>query len=271
MLLAVGLCSSCVINGNGEFYSVFSGPKYEEEFHETFFLEEGGDLILKNVNGSISIETWGREEVEITAVKKARGSKKYLDRAQIKIDASDRSIEIDTIYEKRRNVRVSVDYIVVVPENINLKFIKSTNGRLKLVGPFLDVKAFTTNGDIHLDDATGYVSLSSTNGSIKAYYLEGEIHAGTTNGSIYLTLRTLTDNVTAKTTNGGIKMALESPVDADLTLRTSNGRIHVDLPVTIEKFSSSRRRLDGRIGNGGPVISLKAVNGSIRLENRKEF
>jgi len=244
MLLAVGLCSSCVINGNGDFYSVFSGPKYEEEFHETFFLEKGGDLTLKNVNGAISIETWSREEVEITAVKKAGGSKKYLDRAQIKINASDRSIEIDTVYEKRRNLRVSVTYTLVVPENTNLKFIKSTNGRLKLSGPFL---------------------------SIKAYDLEGNIHAGTTNGSIYILLRALTDNVTAKTTNGGIKMALDSPVDADLTLRTSNGRIHVDMPVTIEKFSSSRRRLDGRIGNGGPEISLKTVNGSIRLVDSKEF
>jgi hypothetical protein len=120
MVLAISLCSSCVINGDGEFFSIFSGPKYEEEFHKTVPLERGGDFILRNVNGSIIIETWDREEVEITAVKTARGSKNNLDRVQIKINANDQFVEIDTIYEKRRNLRVSVSYQVLVPENINL-------------------------------------------------------------------------------------------------------------------------------------------------------
>ncbi|MCK4337156.1 MAG: DUF4097 family beta strand repeat protein [Candidatus Aminicenantes bacterium] len=265
MVLAISLCSSCVINGDGEFFSIFSGPKYEEEFHKTVPLERGGDFILRNVNGSIIIETWDREEVEITAVKTARGNKNNLDRVQIKIDVSDQFVEIDTIYEKRRNLRVSVSYQVLVPENINLELIRTVNGSIKMKGPFSDVKAVSTNGGIQLEEAAGYVSLSSTNGSIKAYELKGNIHTGTTNGSILLEIRSLTDDVTAKTVNGGIKLAFDDFLDADLNLRTSNGKIHVDFPITVENLRKSRRSLEGRIGKGGPEISLKTVNGSIKL------
>jgi len=265
IVLAISLCSSCVVNGDGEGFSIFSGPKYEEEFHKTVPLERDGDFVLKNVNGSIIIETWDREEVEITAVKTARGSKNNLKRVQIKIMASDQSVEIDTIYEKRRNLRVSVAYQVLVPENINLELIKTVNGSIKMKGPFSDVKAACTNGGIQLEGAAGYVSLSSTNGSIKAYEIEGNIYAGTTNGSILLEIRSLTDDVTAKTVNGGIKLALDDLMDANLNLRTSNGKVHVDFPVTVENLRKSRRSLEGRIGKGGPEISLKTVNGSIKL------
>ncbi len=263
----IGLNSACVINGDGGFFSIVAGPKYEQEFHRVVPLERGGDFILKNVNGAISIETWNKNEVEINAVKSARGRKSYLDRARIEVHPSERSVEVNTVFERRRNLKVKVSYHVMIPEGTNLRYIKSVNGSIRLMGLFADVEAVTTNGGIRLeDDVSGHVSLSSTNGSIKAYGLEGGVQAATTNGSIVLGLRSVADDIHVRTVNGSITLRFDDSMNAELDARTTNGRIHIDFPVTMESIRKTRRSLEGRVGNGGPDISLKTVNGSIKIE-----
>ncbi len=56
-------------------------------------------------------------------------------------------------------------------------------------------------------------------------------------------------------------------IDADIEARTTNGRISIDFPVTIQSGQISKRRLDGRIGDGGPLISLKTTNGPVKIRN----
>lgn len=263
-LSVAGLFSGCVIDGEGGFFTIFGGPKFEEKVIKSVPLEEGGRFSLKNLNGTVTIETWGRDEVEIEAVKKARGSKSYLERVQIKIDSGRNYVDVATIHERRR-LRVSVTYFVRVPEGTELESIKSSNGTLKLMGPFGGVHAVTTNGGIQIDDASGPIYLSTTNGTIKAFDLRGGIEAGTTNGSIHLDVLRLTDPIKVRTTNGGIKLFLDEDLDADLSARTTNGRVYVDFPVTVDLSHKNRRRLEARMGNGGPNITLHTTNGSIRI------
>ena len=44
-----------------------------------------------------------------------------------------------------------------------------------------------------------------------------------------------------------------------------NGDIETDFPLTVTgKFG--RRRIEGSIGGGGPVLEMETVNGAIKLE-----
>ena len=72
------------------------------------------------------------------------------------------------------------------------------------------------------------------------------------------------DGVAAfETVNGSVTLTVPASVDADVEIRTTNGRITTDLPITTTR--SSRRRVEGTLGDGGPELRLKTVNGSVRL------
>ncbi len=242
------------------------GVKKTEEFHKTLPLKAEGSFSLKNVNGYIAISTWKEAKVEIRATKTTKHDPKKLKEVKIEIESAPGSIRVNTVYPKLRNIRVSVNYEVKVPEGVNLGKIKSVNGDVTLRGPFGGVKASSTNGGVKLEEASGRIDLYTTNGSIEASDIRGVIEAGTTNGSIFLGLETLEDEVKAKTVNGGITLEFQSKrIDADLEARTVNGKIHFDFPVTFKTIMKSRRSLEGQIGQGGVGISLRTVNGSIKI------
>jgi len=94
-----------------------------------------------------------------------------------------------------------------------------------------------------------------------------KLKAETTNGNIRLEGLTFKDGIVAETTNGSITLAIASPeaLNANLLARTTNGHITVDFPVTLKNLSQSKHRVEAKIGQGGPEISLETTNGSIRI------
>ncbi len=237
-----------------------------EEIHKTLPLRAGGIFSLKNINGSVTVETWSKNQVDIYAEKAVRGRRENLDKIKIEIDSGSSFVRVDTIYPKIKNFRGRVKYEIKVPEGIELENVRSVNGSVHVTGPVGDVEASSTNGNVVVSDVSGTMSLKTTNGGVKATDVDGEILARSTNGSIYLTVNSVTDKITARSTNGGITLNIESRnIDADLEARTTNGRIQVDFPVTIQGGWSSKRSIEGRIGEGGPLVTLKTTNGSIKV------
>jgi DUF4097 and DUF4098 domain-containing protein YvlB len=230
-------------------------------------LKSGGTFSLKNVNGSITITTWKEDKVDIKALKTTKGDPDKLKEVKIEVEATANSVSVDTIFPRDKNIRVSVNYKVKVPQGVNLRKVKSTNGSVYITGPVGHTNASTTNGRIELDGAKGTISLSSTNGRIEAVNIRGELDADTTNGTIVLEMLSFEDTIKARSTNGSITLRIGSleKVNADLNARTTNGSISLDLPVTLKSMKKSRRSLEGQIGQGGPEISLRTVNGSIKI------
>jgi DUF4097 and DUF4098 domain-containing protein YvlB len=241
--------------------------EHQEEFQKVVPLSSHGTFSLKNVNGRVSITTWKQSTAEIKALKKTNKAAENLQKVKIEISAAPDSVSIETVYPKRENTGVSVDYEIRVPEGVNLGGISTVNGSVDISGPFGRVSAGTTNGGVHVENATGNMDLETTNGDVKAINVTGPIAAQTTNGSITLELMKLEDEVRAKTTNGSIKLRLSTAQDINATLDagTVNGSISFDIPVTLQSLEKSRHHLRGQIGQGGPRISLETVNGSIHL------
>jgi len=265
LILAVSSGSGCIFMDDGDFDEMFGGKEFTEPFNQTLPLKAGDSFSLKNTNGFVKVTTWDRNEVEISAKKVARRREEDLNRVKIEVEAFGSAVRVDTIYEKFRNLRVHVDYEVRVPEGVILETIRSTNGDVELAGRFADVKAGTTNGDIRIEGGEGRIELHTTNGSIRARNINGTVDAGTTNGSIYLDLAEVKNDIKAGTTNGSVNLKLGGSVNAELRARTTNGGLTVDFPVTIQGTISSRHRIEGRIGSGGPLIDLHTTNGAIRI------
>ncbi len=254
-------------SASGDILSALFGQEESEEFSKVLPLRSDGTFSLKNVNGSITITTWKEDKVDIKALKTTKGDPDKLKEVKIEVEATANSVSVDTIFPKWKNIRVSVNYEVKVPQGVNLGKVKSTNGSVYITGPVGHTNASTTNGRIELDGAKGTVSLSSTNGRIEAVNIRGELDADTTNGTIVLEMLSFEDAIKAKTTNGSITLRVGSleKVNADFNAITTNGSISLDLPVTLKSMKKSRRSLEGQIGQGGPEISLRTTNGSIKI------
>ncbi|MBE3124064.1 MAG: DUF4097 family beta strand repeat protein [Acidobacteria bacterium] len=241
---------------------------YREDFSKTLPLKAGERFSLENVNGSVTVSTWKEDKVEIKAVKVARDDEKDLKDVEIRVDQSAGTVSVKAIWPKfRHRFNVNVDFEIKVPEGVILDEVETVNGGVELTGRYGRAAVGTTNGTVTVEDASGELKVYTTNGGLQVSRFEGKLQAETTNGNIRLEGLTFKDGIAAETTNGSIALAIASPeaLNADLLARTTNGHITVDFPVTLKNLSQSKHRVEAKIGQGGPEISLETTNGSIKI------
>lgn len=228
-------------------------------------LKYGGEVVLDNVNGKITIEGWDREEVSVIAEIRVRDrnedrAQELLDEIEIDFDERRGEIRIRTITPKRNSgfwgwasgnkSSVSVYYRVKVPEECSL-----------------DID--NTNGAIEVSDVEGEIRLESTNGKIWTESVGGTVDANTTNGSIKVDIADITSSKDMEftTTNGSVKIYLPEDAGFDLNARTTNGSIKTDFSMnTRSKYN--RRRMQGSVNGGGPLVYVETTNGSINVWER---
>lgn len=238
----------------------------EETLKKRLPAENVKQVTLSNVNGSVQVTGWDKQEVEIIAYKKVRASdsekaRELLNKLEVEIVETSRDIEITTLLPRRRDkgggffawlfditgTDVSVKYEIKVPFKMDL-----------------DVRS--TNGSVQIDHCQGMIKLHTTNGKITGDKISGNIVAKTTNGQIEIEIVKIDpdEDMSLKTTNGSIRIYLPDDVNADIKAKTTNGSIRCELPLT-ERYEKSKRRLEGSINKGGPMIYLKTTNGSIKI------
>ena len=247
---------------------IIAGEEYREDFSKTLPLKAGERFSLENVNGPVALTTWKENSVEIKAVKTSRRSEEELAKVEIRVEESSGGVSVKAIWPKfPRRARVRVDFEVKVPEGVVLDEVGSTNGDIDVSGLFASAEVGTTNGNVTVEGGSGDLSVGTTNGDIKVRRFDGRVRAGTTNGSIRLEDLTFKGGLSAGTTNGSITLSLTNAegLNADLRAHTTNGSVTVDFPVTLKNLSQSKRRVEAKIGQGGPLIELETTNGSIKL------
>ncbi|HMS09094.1 MAG TPA: hypothetical protein PKE66_06400, partial [Pyrinomonadaceae bacterium] len=113
-----------------------------EKFEQTYPLQADGRVSLSNINGDITIEPWGRNEVRVEATKTA-DSAETLAEVEIKVDADSAAVRIKTEMkgwgygnrsERDRYRRSRVDYKISVPRNAKLDAIEAVNGSVTVSG-----------------------------------------------------------------------------------------------------------------------------------------
>jgi DUF4097 and DUF4098 domain-containing protein YvlB len=241
---------------------------YREDFAKTLPLKAGERFSLENVNGDVTVSTWKEDKVEIKAVKVARDDEKDLKDVEIRVDQSAGRVSVKAIWPKfRRRFNVNVDFDIKVPEGVVLDGVETVNGGVEVTGRYGRAEVGTTNGSVTVENASGELRASTTNGGVHVSRFEGKLKAETTNGNIRLDGLTFKDGLSAETTNGSITLAIASPdtLNANLVARTTNGHITVDFPMTLKSLAQSKHRVEARIGEGGPEISLETTNGSIKI------
>src|SRR5256886_9410108 len=219
-----------------------------KEFNQSYALQAGGFLELQNVNGTVDVQGWDRNEVEVHAVKTAKHKESDLDRISIEVDAKPDAVSITTRYPQNEGVEVAVDYTIHVPHGARVEHIGTVNGTLRIAG-------VDSVEDLH-----------TVNGNIEVFEAGGSIHAHTIKWNVRLGLARLTEKTgaTGGTINGSLVLAVPSDMEAGRGSRCLNGNCSSGLPITMES-SQRPREMHGKLGRGGAPIHLRTVNGGIRL------
>jgi hypothetical protein len=238
----------------------------EETFKKRIPFQEGGYLELSNSNGRVEIKSWDKNEVEIVAFKRVQAvSKKqaeeWMNKLKIEVLQTGDRIVIETITPTSFKSgggfidwlfgdgmhSFSVEFEIRVPKSI-------------------DMNISTTNGKIYCEQIKGRFRLHSTNGKITGREMEGLARCKTTNGSIDFEFVAVQaeEEINFLTTNGSIRIYLPENFSAQVNLKTTNGHIESDFPLTLQE-SWSKQHLFGTIGTGNSTLICNTTNGSIHL------
>ena len=221
----------------------------DQFFQRSYPLPPGGSFLLENVNGSIQIDGWARDEVEVRAVKIAPYDSRDLAQVKIDVESHPGQVLVRTFYPRGEGAEVAVKYHVYVPSRILLSHVQ------------------TVNGDVLVRGIAGAGDLRSVNGNVEVLDSSGWFNARTTNGDLRLELSKLREGapMNLETVNGSVVLELPSNVDANLRVLNMNGGFSSELPMTSAMASATARSFRAKLGAGGGEICVRTVNGGIRL------
>ncbi len=272
-LISLLLVSSIFTTENGATYKVnqnynsTEGKKVivldeTERFEQSFPLNSNGKVSVSNINGSITVEAWDRNEVKLEVTKIA-DSKETLADVELRIDSKPEFFSVETDYNNwnrgrdnnwKNGRRLEVQFRLSVPRTAFLDEIE------------------TVNGSVTVSNFTNYTKISAVNGSVKATNLRGTAKLSTVNGSTNADFDQLqpTDKINLSTVNGSVNLTVPSDVNATVKADTVNGNIKNDFGLPVRKGKYVGRDLYGKIGNGQTEIKLNSVNGGLSILRKQD-
>ncbi|MEQ1645420.1 MAG: DUF4097 family beta strand repeat-containing protein, partial [Pyrinomonadaceae bacterium] len=229
-----------------------------ENFEKTYPLNAGGRVKLSNVNGSVVVEAWDRNEVKLQYTKVADTKERLAD-VEVRIESRPDYFEAEVDYgnwrkgnDGWRSGKLNVEFRLMVPRGAMLNEVE------------------TVNGSVTVSNFTNFTKISAVNGSVKASNLRGTAKLSTVNGEVDADFDRLESGskISLDTVNGRVRVAIPSDSNATLRADSLNGSISNDFGLPVRKGKYVGRDLYGRLGNGEVQIKLDSVNGTLTV-NRK--
>lgn len=214
---------------------------------KTYALKSAATFSIKEMNGNVAIEGWDESEAEVKIIKRG-GS--IADRQRVQVRSSNNDDRLSFRTSPIRGGDVEVRYEVKLPRGLRQVEINTVNGEVKIedISGAVEVKA--QNASVELSNVSGVTAVKLVNGRIKADYDGVEL-----SGPQQLS-----------TVNGEINVNLSDDLDADIQAKTVSGNIELDgdFRFKVEKKIVGQEAA-GRVGDGGQPISIKTVNGPIKM------
>ena len=247
------------------------------------------NLSLENRNGRIHLQAWDRAEIQLTVTKRVKGwgldqTEEILKKFQVEPIHEEETLTVRAVWPNHWSWwgrSASVQYEIKLPRRMNVETKSSNghvyasglegkqrystaNGRIQVQESKGSLEAETLNGAIEIDGASGALEAQTKNGSIRIQNVRGRLQAKAMNGRVRASFSTPPDGeVALNTKNGSVRLILPPHTHADVVARTANGSIATDFPLMVQ--GKIGKKLEGKLGEGGPPITLSTVNGSIRI------
>lgn len=253
----------------------------EVRIDRTLPFRPGGEIVLDNVNGSIRVDSWDRDEVHLVIDKWVKASsdgeaRELMQRFEIEIEAGERRLSVDAheLKEKTgwlswlfgRSPQYRADFHLTVPRRAMVD-ADSVNGNVSITGVDGELRAETVNGRVALDEVGGEISVSSVNGRVTVRAARGAVDADTVNGGIDVELTEVAPGarMSFSTVNGGVELSLPRDVATHLDASSTNGGISTDFPVEVRGRWNHKSVTAELNGGGSGQVKIRTTNGGIKI------
>jgi DUF4097 and DUF4098 domain-containing protein YvlB len=232
-----------------------------ERTDQTYPFNPNGRVSVSNVNGSITVESWERNEIRLESIKTA-DSKETLSEVQIRVEARQDSFNVETDYGSWqrqpggtwKNRKIDVQFHLWVPRGAVLDEIETVNGSVT-VSNFINItKISAVNGNVNASNLRGTANLSTVNGEVLADF--DRLETGS--------------RISLETVNGRVNLTIPSDASATVRADSVNGSITNDFGLPVRKGQYVGRDLYGRIGSGDVQVKLSSVNGPLSIGRKSD-
>lgn len=203
-----------------------------------------GEITITGLPGATSVIITGEKRVESESTEDAEA---YLPELEVNVQGLTDEVFVETTQPQNTGDRnYLVDYTITLPKN-------------------LEVQVTHVNGIVTLDSIENDVTVNTVNGEVRLIGIVGSALVNVANGTIEsdVTLP-LAGTIDLNTGNGNINLAIPTNTSAEFSATVAIGSISVsNLVLQNEVRTSTSRR--GTLGNGQGTISLKTINGNIRV------
>lgn len=269
---------------------------------ESYPLGASGEVDVELLSGSVSVEAWNENRVEVTGT---LGD--GVESLEIDGDVDSLSIEVEYDEDYHGEQKVSTDLTIRMPVGASLSIetvsasisvsglkgeldVETVSGNIDIASKPSALDVETVSGSIHIESAPPESDVSSVSGLIEIRAAGGDldtenvsgktvIHGGVIDGG---DLESVSGDITChavpapgsdldiETMNGTITLVIDSNLVASFDLSTFSGSIENQIgpePRSTSKYTPGKE-LYFNTGTGGPNITLESFSGKIRLVTR---
>jgi DUF4097 and DUF4098 domain-containing protein YvlB len=256
-LMAVVLLAACAI----------APVASADQWSKSYAVSGTPDLWLSAGDGSVTVDVWNEARVEARIETVGYTINKDF---QLIESQSGNQVRIELKFPKgdwhlsvgRRSVAVTVK----VPRIANLD-LHTGDGTMAVSGVKGELKFHTGDGTVEGRNLDGRLTASTGDGSIR---IEGrfdllDLHTG--DGSIEAAAKpgsAVASAWSVSTGDGPVTLRVADDFRANIDARTGDGRVTLDLPITVSG-TVKPSHVTGTVNGGGGSLSIRTGDGSVHL------
>lgn len=247
--------------------------RFIETVEKRFTVSGAPALDISTFDGSVEVGTWDRPEV-LVVIEKHALDKAAADRMTVTTDQNGDVVSVKVRDERGdRDGGLHLNFgshsariTVTLPAKARID-ANTGDGRVTVRNVEGDLRVRTGDGAIHLEQVNGSVDATSGDGSID---IEGAVHglsARSGDGRVRIhAASTPSGDWNLVTGDGSVLLEVPEGFGAELDATTGDGRVEVrDVPFSGRSDRSDRGSARGRIGGGGPSVSIRSGDGAITI------
>lgn len=268
---------------------------------ESLNAADDGRVSISNTSGSIEVEGWSRNQVEVTGTLGDEVEELVFER-----DGDNVRVKVKIPESKGRYRDASADLVIRVPENSSIDVatisadidVRGVLGEQDLQAISGDVTAESFDSDIDVETVSGDIEiqgdgkgartdLQTVSGDISATNIAGDVDAESVSGDVGIVgaefergdFETVNGDITFRATlerggrldietvNGGVDVEFVGDVSARFDIETFNGRIRNCFGPKAERTSKYAPgwELSFTEGSGDGRVSIATLNGGVNL------
>ncbi len=223
---------------------------------KTLPLPSTGSVSIETHNGSVTVNTWDRPEIQIHAV--------------IEMNSGFGSSDADRrrFSDTRVNIIGSGDTVSIKSEYPPSNWTNGANPEIHYTISAPRTARWsvrTHNSRVAVHDLHAALSVTTHNGQIDVSGLAGALDLDTHNGQVRVQFASLTGASSVDTHDGDVELVMPAASRFNLQTSAHNGRVQSDFAVTTRTIGRRDAHVDGAVNGGGPTLRLTTHNGNFRL------